>query len=49
MNAVEIPRQVRVTYDVKLNIFLVYAKNDPQKFATGITIEKAIQNLYQAA
>lgn len=37
--------QYRVTLDTKLNLFIVFDKKDANHFATGITIEQAVQEL----
>jgi len=39
--------QYRVTLDTKLNLFIV--KKDANHFATGITIEQAVQELKKTA
>lgn len=37
--------EYRVTLDTNLNLFVVFAKDDENKVATGTTIEKAVQEL----
>lgn len=37
--------QFRVTLDTDLNLFIAFDKNDSNKFASGVTIEQAIQEL----
>ncbi|MBM7711017.1 hypothetical protein [Enterococcus xiangfangensis] len=37
--------QYRVTLDTDLNLFIVFDKNDQKRVATGVTIEKAVQEL----
>ena len=37
--------EYRVTLDTNLNLFVVFAKNDESKVATGTTIEKAVHEL----
>lgn len=37
--------EYRVTLDTTSNLFIAYDKNDPEKLATGITIERAIEEL----
>lgn len=41
--------QYRVTLDTKLNLFIVFDKKDSNHFATGITIEQAVQELKKTA
>ena len=41
--------QYRVTLDTKLNLFIVFDKKDANHFATGITIEQAVQELKKTA
>lgn len=42
-------RCICVTFNTKLNRFLVYDKNVPHNFAIGVTIEQAINKLKIAA
>ena len=37
--------QYRVTLNTDLNLFIVFDKNDKNHVATGVTIEKAVQEL----
>ena len=37
--------QYRVTLNTDLNLFIVFDKNDHNHVATGVTIEKAVQEL----
>ena len=37
--------QYRVTLNTDLNLFIVFDKNDQNHVATGVTIEKAVQEL----
>ncbi|MDT2597272.1 hypothetical protein P7D52_09815 [Enterococcus dongliensis] len=37
--------QYRVTLDTDLNLFVVFDKNNQKHVATGVTIEKAVQEL----
>lgn len=37
--------QYRVTLNTDLNLFIVFDKNDTNHLATGVTIEKAVQEL----
>ncbi|MFV0558125.1 MAG: hypothetical protein ACK5MW_05760 [Enterococcus sp.] len=39
----------RVTLDTKLNLFVVINQENEQHFATGITIERAVQELKKSA
>jgi hypothetical protein len=41
--------QYRVTLDTKLNLFIVFDKEDANRFATGVTIEQAVQELTKTA
>lgn len=41
--------QYRVTLDTKLNLFIVFDKKNVNHFATGITIEQAVQELNKTA
>lgn len=41
--------QYRVTLDTKLNLFVVFNKNNENHFATGVTIEQAVQKLNKSA
>ena len=41
--------QYRVTLDTKLNLFIAFDKKDANHFATGITIEQAVQELKKTA
>jgi hypothetical protein len=36
--------EYRVTLDTNLNLFIVFDKKDENKFATGTTIENAVQD-----
>ena len=38
---------VHITLNTISNLFLVYYENNPEVFACGITIEKALDNLYK--
>lgn len=40
---------VHITLNTISNLFLVYYENKPELFASGITIEKALENLYRIA
>ncbi|MFU0787312.1 MAG: Transposase [Enterococcus gilvus] len=42
-------RRLCVVLNTKLNRFLAYDKNTPQKFAIGVTIEQAIKKLNVAS
>ena len=37
--------EYRVTLDTELNLFIVFDKHDENHFATGKTIEEAVQEL----
>lgn len=37
--------EYRVTLDTELNLFIVIDKNNEENFATGTTIENAVQEL----
>ncbi|GCF93269.1 hypothetical protein NRIC_11600 [Enterococcus florum] len=41
--------QYRVTLNTELNLFIVFDKKDDNHFATGVTIEKAVQELKKSA
>lgn len=41
--------QYRVTLDTELNLFIVFDKKDINHFATGVTIEQAVQELQKSA
>ena len=41
--------EYRVTLDTNLNLFIVFDKKDEYKFATGTTIENAVQELAKIA
>lgn len=41
--------EYRVTLDTNLNLFIVFDKKDENKFATGTTIENAVQELAKIA
>lgn len=41
--------QYRVTLDTDLNLFIVFDKNNSNHFATGVTIERAVQELKKTA
>lgn len=41
--------EYRVTLDTDLNLFIVFAKNDETKVATGTTIENAVKELAKIA
>lgn len=41
--------EYRVTLDTELNLFIVFDKNDENHFATGRTIEQAVQELAKTA
>lgn len=41
--------EYRVTLDTNLNLFIVFDKQDENKFATGTTIENAVQELAKIA
>lgn len=41
--------EYRVTLDTNLNLFIVFAKDDENKVATGTTIEKAVKELEKIA
>ncbi|EOH93141.1 hypothetical protein [Enterococcus pallens] len=39
----------RVTLDTELNLFIVFNQEDANQFATGVTIEQAVQELKKIA
>lgn len=39
----------RVTLDTKLNLFIVFDQRNSNHFATGVTIEQAVQELQKSA
>ena len=41
--------EYRVTLDTNLNLFIVFDKKDENEFATGTTIENAVQELAKIA
>ncbi|MDH6363931.1 hypothetical protein M2139_000916 [Enterococcus sp. PF1-24] len=41
--------QYRVTLNTDLNLFIAFDKMNPNHFATGITIEKAVEELQKTA
>ena len=41
--------EYRVTLDTELNLFIVFDKHDENHFATGRTIEQAVQELAKTA
>ena len=41
--------EYRETLDTNLNLFIVFDKKDENKFATGTTIENAVQELAKIA
>ncbi|EPH95629.1 hypothetical protein D920_02359 [Enterococcus faecalis 13-SD-W-01] len=41
--------EYRVTLDTKMNMFIVFNKNNSNHFATGVTIEQAVQELKKSA
>lgn len=41
--------QYRVTLDTDLNLFIVFDKIDDNKFAVGVTIEQAVNELNKSA
>lgn len=41
--------EYRVTLDTELNLFIVFAKDDESKMATGTTIQNAVSELKKIA